>query len=80
MCLAVERTGGQKGMCHRTQECASGPGAPKGKGWAVTPDNKDFDLFLFFTLLGLDSPLTYLWQLQYRRSVKINCAHISGLL
>lgn len=30
------------------------PGAPKGKGWSVTPRNRDFDLF--FLLQALTSP------------------------
>lgn len=48
-------------------------------GAEVTSHNWDF-LFFFFFPPEFDLPLTYLWQLQRRRTDKINNAHISGLL
>lgn len=68
-CLAVERSC-WVGLHYRTQVCAM--------------ELRSHPIIgIFFSFFFLSSrlwPLTYLWQLQCRRYVKINNAHINGLL
>lgn len=70
-CLAVERGRCWVGLHYRTQVCAM-----ELRSHPIT----GIFFFFFFFPPEFDLPLTYLWQLQCRRTDKINNAHISGLL